>query len=163
LYTSATTPTFVLQKNRGEAFLPPEDRLWLGIISAPCLPIGLFWIAWTANSSISYWSSLVASSLIGAAFLGITISSYLYIIDTFEAFAASALSIGAAVRYVAAGIMVPVSIPMYRNLGAHWTLTLLGRVSLLLTPVPFVMYKFGGAIRKRSRVASKKFVGVGGN
>jgi MFS family permease len=143
-------------KADGLASLPPEDRLWFAIITAPCLPIGLFWMAWTSFPSISYWSSLVGSTLIGVAFLGTFISSYLYTFDAFESSAASALSVGAFVRYIAAGIMVPVSIPMYENLGVHWTLTLLGCISLILTPVPFVMWKFGYVIRKRSRVAKKE-------
>ena len=148
-------------KARDLVSLPPEDRLWFAIITAPCLPIGLFWMAWTSFPSISYWSSLAASTLIGVAFLGTFISSYLYTFDAFESSAASALSIGAVVRYVAAGIMVPVSIPMYENLGVHWTLTLLGCISTLLTPVPFVMWKFGFAIRRRSRVAKKKALADG--
>jgi MFS family permease len=148
-------------KAKGLLSLPPEDRLWFAIITAPCLPIGLFWMAWTSFPSISFWCSLVGSSLVGVAFLGTFISSYLYTIDAFETYAASALSVGAAVRYVAAGIMVPVSIPMYENLGFHWTLTLLGCISTILTPVPFVMWKFGYAIRKRSRVARNKALAEG--
>jgi MFS family permease len=148
-------------KARGLVSLPPEERLWFAIITAPCLPIGLFWMAWTSFPSISYWSSLAGSTLIGVAFLGTFISSYLYTFDAFESSAASALSVGAVLRYVAAGIMVPVSIPMYENLGVHWTLTLLGCISTILTPVPFVMWKFGYAIRKRSRVARKKALAEG--
>ncbi|KAF2095328.1 benomyl/methotrexate resistance protein, partial [Rhizodiscina lignyota] len=143
-----------IAKSKGQSHLPAEDRLWFAIITAPCLPIALFWMAWTLYHSISFWSSLVASSLVGIAFLGIFIASYLYMIDTFDSFAGSALAIGAVIRYVAAGAMIPVSIPMYENLGVHWTLTLLGCISLILTPVPFVMWKFGYAIRKRSRAAS---------
>ncbi|KAF2493039.1 MFS transporter [Lophium mytilinum] len=148
-------------KAKGFESLPPEDRLWFAIITAPCLPVGLLWMAWTSFSSISHWSSLVGSTLIGVAFLGTFISSYLYTFDAFESSAASALSVGAVVRYVAAGIMVPVSIPMYEKLGVHWTLTLLGCISTILTPVPFVMWKYGDAIGKRSRVARKKALAEG--
>jgi hypothetical protein len=142
--------------SKGLLSLPPEDRLWFAIITAPCLPIGLFWMAWTTFPSVSNWCSLVGSTLIGITFLGTFISSYLYMIDAFEATAASALSVGAIVRYVAAGIMVPVSIQMYEKLGVHWTLTLLGCIITILTPLPFVMWKFGDAIRKRSRVAKNQ-------
>jgi hypothetical protein len=34
--------------------------------------------------------------------------------------------------------MVTVSVPMYENLGAHWTLTLLGCIATPLAPVPYV-------------------------
>ena len=134
--------------------VPPEYRLWFSIITAPCLPAGLFIMGWTANPEISYWWSLAGSVLIGIPFLGIFISAYLYMMDSFEEFAASALSISTVVRYVAAGAMIPVSIPMYENLGIHWTLTLLGCLSAVLTPVPFVMWKYGYKIRKRSERAT---------
>lgn len=148
-----------IAKTKGQTSLPPEHRLWFATITAPCLPIGLFWMAWTAYASISYWSSLAGSTLIGISFLGIFAAAYMYIIDAFETHAASGLAIAACVRYVAAGAMVPVSLPMYKNLGVHWTLTLLGCISLIMTPVPFVMWKCGPAIRKRSRAASKKATG----
>lgn len=137
-------------RTNGHQSLPPEYRLLFAIITAPCLPIGLFWMAWTANESISFWSPLIGSTLIGVAFLGVFVSSYLYLIDSFGMYAASALSIATFCRYVAAGVMIPVSIPMYKNLGAHLTLTILGCISLVLTPIPFVMRKYGPAIRRRS-------------
>ena len=139
----------------GESGLPPEERLWMAMLTAPCLPVGLFWMAWTANHSISFWCSLVGSTLIGTAFLGVFVSSYLYMIDSFESHAASALSVSTFARYLAAGSMIPVSIPMFKNLGVHWALTLLGCISVVLTPLPFFMWKYGAAVRKRSRSAKK--------
>ena len=137
-------------KERGVSKMPSEDRLWIAIITAPGLPIGLFWMAWTIDSSISLWCSLAGSILVGSAFLGAMVASYLYLIDAFEGQAASALSVAAFVRYAAAGTMIPVSIFMYENLGVHWTLTLLACISLVLAPVPFVMLKYGPVMRKRA-------------
>lgn len=131
--------------------LPPEDRLWFAIITAPFLPVGLFWMAWTVSPTISYWSSLGGSVFVGIPFLGIFVSSYLYMIDSFEGLAASALSITTFVRYVAAGAMIPTSIPMYERMGIHWTLTMLGCFSVVLTPVPIIMWKYGSEIRKTVR------------
>lgn len=45
--------------------LPPEQRLFLCMISAPILVISLFWFAWTSYPHVSLWSPLVASSLFG--------------------------------------------------------------------------------------------------
>lgn len=143
-------------KANGRETLPPESRLWYAMLSAPCLPLGLFWMAWTAFAGVPYWSSLAGSMLIGVTFLGSFISSALYLIDSFEKYAASALAIATFCRYVAAGAMLPVSIPMYKNLGVHWTLTVLGCISLLLTPVPFVFYRYGHVFRQRSRNATRK-------
>lgn len=45
---------------------------------------------------------------------------------------------------------------MYDGLGAEWASSLVGFVALLLMPIPFVLYKFGPALRNRSRYAPTK-------
>lgn len=50
--------------------------------------------------------------------------------------------------------MVIVSVPMYENLGVHWTLTLLGGIATLLAPVPYFFKYYGAAARKRSKEAT---------
>ncbi|KAJ5957359.1 hypothetical protein N7501_011638 [Penicillium viridicatum] len=135
----------------GEKALPPEERLWFAMYGAPWLPISLFWMGWTSYPSVSYWSPLIASVAFGFSVQGIFISTYQYLIDTYELFAASALVSATFFRYIAAGAMVIVSIPMYSNLGVHWSLTLLGCISAVMTPVPFVFYKYGHLIRQRNR------------
>ena len=142
-------------KNNEPTSLAPESRLWFGIYGAPAIPISLFWMAWTTSPSISPWSPLSASVLFGYGILCIFISSYQYIIDSYEGFAASALASLTFIRYVAAGGMVEVAIPMYRTLGVHWTLSLLGGVSALLVPVPYLFYFYGGRIRGGSRWIGK--------
>ncbi|KAL1870023.1 hypothetical protein Plec18167_007541 [Paecilomyces lecythidis] len=131
----------------------PEERLWYAMYGAPWLPISLFWMGWTSYPSIPYWSSLASSVAFGFAVQGIFISSYQYLIDTYEQYAASALVSATFFRYIAAGVMVVVSLPMYKNLGVHWSLTLLGCVSLVMTPVPYIFYKYGRSFRKRSKTA----------
>jgi hypothetical protein len=93
----------------------------------------------------------VDSILIGFVSLGLFVATYLYLIDTFESSVAGALAIATFARYVAAGAMVPVSIPMYENLEVHWTLTCLACISLAVTPLPHAFYKYGGAIWTWSR------------
>lgn len=80
-------------------------------------------------------------------------SAYMYLIDSYEAYAASALTFVALVRYIAAGGMTVVGIPMYDNLGTHWTMTVLGGISALAVPIPYVLYWYGPNIRKRSKWA----------
>ncbi|KAE8419683.1 major facilitator superfamily domain-containing protein [Aspergillus pseudocaelatus] len=135
----------------GHNGLPPEERLWFAMYGAPWLPISLFWMGWTSYPSISYWSPLIASVAFGFSVQGIFISTYQYLIDTYELFAASALVSATFFRYIAAGAMVIVSIPMYGNLGVHWSLTLLGCISVLMTPVPYIFYKYGHVIRQRNK------------
>lgn len=146
-----------LAKAEGKTGLPPEERLWYAMYGAPWLPISLFWMGWTSLPSISPWSSLVASVAFGFSVQGIFISTYQYLIDTYEVYAASALVSATFVRYLVAGVMVVVSIPMYENLGVHWSLTLLGCLSLLMTPVPYIFYRYGERFRKGSRMARNPY------
>jgi hypothetical protein len=77
----------------------------------------------------------------------------MYMIDSYEAYAASALTFVALVRYIAAGAMTVVGIPMYENLGTHWTMTVLGCISALAVPIPYVLYWYGPNMRSRSKWA----------
>jgi MFS family permease len=133
--------------------LPPEFRLWYAMLGAPAIPISLFWMGWTANPTIGYWSPLLASVLFGYGILCVFISTYQYLIDTYEIYAASALTMITLVRYVAAGGMIEVTIPMYKNLGVHHTLTILACIAVVFTPVPYLFFRFGPWIRSKSKFA----------
>ncbi|KAJ5081749.1 MFS general substrate transporter [Penicillium alfredii] len=135
---------------------PAEERLWFAMYAAPWFPISLLWMGWTCYPGVSYWSPLIGSVAFGFSVQGIFISSYAYLIDTYERFAASALVSATFMRYIAAGAMVVVSIPMYTDLGVHWSLTLLGFLALLMTPVPYVFYKFGHVFRARSKAVAAR-------
>lgn len=79
----------------------------------------------------------------------------MYVIESYDLISASALGLMTFSRYGTAGVMTIVGIPFYKNLGTHWTLTILGCLGLLVTPLPYVIYFFGPAIRARSRYALK--------
>ncbi|KAL8946076.1 MAG: hypothetical protein Q9222_007478 [Ikaeria aurantiellina] len=140
-------------KARGGDRLPPEFRLWFAMLGAPAIPISLFWMGWTARPSVSYWSPLIASVLFGYGILCVFISSYQYIIDSYEGYSASALASVTLIRYVAAGGSIEYAIPFYKNMGVAWTLTILGAISALCVPLPYLFYRYGPRIRKRSKYA----------
>ena len=133
--------------------LDPEIRLIWAMCGAPFIPISLFWMGWTATPSISLWSPLAASVVFGYGILCIFISVYQYLIDSYELFAASALASVTLIRYVAAGGMVEVAIPMYSNLGVGKTLSILGGISAGLVPVPYLFWIYGKTIRGWSKYA----------
>ena len=142
-------------KEKGGDRLAPEFKLWYAMIGAPAIPISLLWMAWTAYPSISYWSPMIASVLFGFGIFLVFISSNQYIIDTYESHAASALAGITSLRYAAAGGMTVVGIPMYQNLGVHWAVTVLGCISALMVPVPYLFYMYGTNIREKSKYAAR--------
>ncbi|KAE8362639.1 major facilitator superfamily domain-containing protein [Aspergillus caelatus] len=133
--------------------LNPENRLWYAMIGAPAIPISLFWMGWTDYKNISVWSPIVGSSLFGFGSICMFISSYMYVIDAYEIYAASALGFMTVTRYCAAGGMTVVGVPFYNNVGVQWTLTILGIISAVMVPVPYIFWKFGKVIRGWSRYA----------
>lgn len=133
--------------------LERETRLLYAMYGAPTVPIGLFWMAWTTCPHISIWSPICASVLIGFGIISIFISAYMYIIDSYEINAASALTFAALVRYLAAGGMTVVGVPFYQNLGPRYTLTILACISAAVVPIPYALWKWGPSIRGRSKWA----------
>lgn len=154
LLALATTIPITLQSRKiiqRTGKLSPESRLWFAMIGVPTIPVGLFWMAWTTRASISCWSAIAASALLGFGILCVFISSYQYIIYTYEQLAASGLVFVTFTRYLVAGGMVEVGIPMYENLGVAWALTLLGILSAVLIPIPFSLFYWGPRIRQWSK------------
>ncbi|KAK5110953.1 hypothetical protein LTR62_005491 [Meristemomyces frigidus] len=144
----------VKAREQGKEKLEPEFRLWFSMLGGSfAIPISLFWMGWTARPDISIWSPLAASVLFGYGILCVFITCYQYIIDSYEIYAASALASITLIRYVAAGSMVIVGIPFYENMGVPYTCTILGCLSCLLVPVPYLFYIYGPKIRSYSKYA----------
>ena len=80
----------------------------------------------------------------------------MYLIEVYQIYAASALMFGSFSRYMAAGVMTVVGVPMYDKLGIHYTLTILACISSVMAPVPFLLYRYGHKVRQLSRQAQNK-------
>ncbi|KKK13082.1 hypothetical protein P175DRAFT_0469214 [Aspergillus ochraceoroseus IBT 24754] len=144
-------------QGEGNHLFKPETRLWYAMFGAAiAVPVSLFWLAWTSFASISVWSSIFAVAMFGFGITGVFICVYMYIIDSYEIYAASALTFVALTRYVVAGGMTVVGIPFYENMGTHHTLTILACLASILVPIPYVLYYYGHWIRSKSRFAVAK-------
>ncbi|KAK9464208.1 major facilitator superfamily domain-containing protein [Lipomyces oligophaga] len=140
--------------SEGRRSIDPEVRLWFGMLGGSIsIPIGLFWMGWTDYASVSIWSPLVASVVLGYGIVCIFTSVYMYVIDSYEIYAASALTLVTFMRYTVAGGMTEVGIPFYKNMGTHWTLTIMACLTVLLAPLPYALYIWGKKIRSFSKYA----------
>lgn len=135
------------------ASVTPEFRLWPAMITSPLLPISLFWLGWTDYEWISIYSGLGACFCFGIVLNALYVSSYEYIIDSYGEKASIALASVTMMRYLIAGGMVMAARPMYKGIGVHWTMTLLGCVAVVLVPAPYVLYKYGNGLREKSPFA----------
>ncbi|KAF6804021.1 MFS transporter [Colletotrichum sojae] len=132
----------------------PETRLWYAMFGAAVsVPVSLFWLGWTNFASISVWSAIFAVVFFGFGVTGIFICVYMYIIDSYEMYAASALTFVSLIRYIVAGGVTIAGIPFYERMGTHYTLTIMACIAALLAPIPYVLYYYGPWIRSKSRFA----------
>ncbi|UZJ52159.1 hypothetical protein CBS101457_001479 [Exobasidium rhododendri] len=131
--------------------VPPEERLKVVCLAAPCLIISFFWMGWTSFRSISFWSPMLAGSLLGFSVLNIFVGLFNYIVDAYLPLAASALA-GNTVMRSAFGAGFPLfTVQMFDTLTVKWACTLLGGLSILLAPIPFILIKYGPKIRALSK------------
>ncbi|BCS05482.1 uncharacterized protein AKAW2_81283S [Aspergillus luchuensis] len=135
----------------------PEARLWYTMLGgAPAVPIALFWMGWTSTSSISIWSPLAASALLGYGMTTIFVSAYLYVIDSYGIYSSSALGFMAFTRYLLSGGVMVAGGTIYENCGVPYTLSFLGAVSAIMAVIPYLFYFYGRSIRARSRHCAVK-------
>jgi hypothetical protein len=85
--------------------------------------------------------------------MAIYVSSYEYIIDSYQEHAAVALASITMARYLVSGGMALATRPMYEGIGVHWAMTLLACIAAILAPAPLVFWKYGDKLRATSRYA----------
>ncbi|KAL2786211.1 major facilitator superfamily domain-containing protein [Aspergillus keveii] len=134
----------------------PEWRLPPAIIGGAAFAGGLFWFGWGGYQSSVHWIVPTVSGLLaGFGLLCIFLQCLNYIIDTYLAFAASALAANSILRSLA-GAGFPLFAPyMFKALGVNWTGTLLGCVAVVLMPIPLLFYLYGSRIRQKSKFAAE--------
>jgi hypothetical protein len=85
--------------------------------------------------------------------MSIFLVAYMYIIDAYDVYSASALGFLVFTRYVVAGGVTVAGGPIYEAIGAHYTLTILGSISAVMAVIPYLLYIYGPQIRKHSKHA----------
>ncbi|KAK4442301.1 major facilitator superfamily transporter [Podospora aff. communis PSN243] len=138
--------------------VPPEYRLYPAMIGSVGLPLGLFWLAWTARRDIHWASPVVAIVPFAWGNLCVFVSTSQFTVDTYRGTViASASSANSLTRYGLAGAFPLFAVQMYTNLGINWATSLLGFISVALLPVPWVFFKYGKKIRSRSRYETPEY------
>lgn len=141
-----TVYKYLTKRNNGVS--EPEFRLPIANIGSVLIPTTLFWFAWTVNAR-SHWAIAMSSTFfygLGQVSLFNTIQNYY--IDSFEAYAASAIAAGSIFRSLVAGI-VPIFAPaLFEQIGYGWGISTFGFMALALAPAPLLFFYFGGRIRK---------------
>jgi hypothetical protein len=133
----------------------PESRLPPGMVGALALPIGMFAFAWTNSPDIHWAVSIVLSAPFGFGCVGVFLSCFNYLMDSYTVYAATVLAASAMLRsFFGAAFPLFVS-QMYGALGIHWASSVPAFLTVACLPFPFVMYKYGSVIRPKCKYAQE--------
>ncbi|KAH8600006.1 major facilitator superfamily domain-containing protein [Bisporella sp. PMI_857] len=126
----------------------PEFRLPSMLFFAFFIPITFFWYGWTTEKHVHWIVPILGLAPFGFGMIGLFMPVQTYVIDSFPEFAASGLAALTTSRSLF-GAFLPLAGPkMYESLGLGWGNSILGFIAVALIPVPALLYKYGGKIRK---------------
>lgn len=131
----------------------PEMRLVISIPFGCLLPVTLFWYGWSSSYRAHWASTIVSLVPFGIGIMGLFLPISTYIVDSYPTYAASATSANVILRSVVGALLPLAGPPLYDSLGLGWGNSLLGFISILMIPLPFIFYKYGAGLRKAERFA----------
>lgn len=131
----------------------PENRLYCSCVLSPLVPIGMFWLGWTADKHYILPALAVGCSTAGifATYLAV----FNYLADAYHRYASSALAAQSFCRNMFAAVLPLVAELMYKKMGFKGGSGFLGGVALALCVIPWVLLIWGPQIRARSVFASQ--------
>jgi hypothetical protein len=124
-------------------------RLSTTIYFAPFMPVALFIYGWTARPEIHWIVPCLSFVPFGFGLLGIFVPCQTYMVDAFLSTAASAVAALVCLRSIFGAFLPLIGPKLYDKLGLGWGNTVLGFITLIVTPVPFAFLKWGGYVRKK--------------
>ncbi|KAF9444904.1 MFS general substrate transporter [Macrolepiota fuliginosa MF-IS2] len=135
----------------------PEARLYCACVAAFFLPAAMFIYAWSSLRQV-HWSVLtVGITMFIAAMFVVYLAVFSYLADCYGPFASSALAGQSLARNLSATAFPLFTTQMYNALDYKWANTLFGCLSVLMIPIPFVLFFYGPAIRQRSKFSRQVF------
>ncbi|KAF2008410.1 benomyl/methotrexate resistance protein [Aaosphaeria arxii CBS 175.79] len=138
------TAKSVIRKGRE---LNPEHRLIPLLPVCFCMPIGLFWYGWAAEAKTHWVVPILGTVFVGMGINTLIMCAMTYLIDAHPLYEASAAAAGAATRSLIGAVLPLAGTSMYEALGLGWGNSLLGFLALIMCPLPWFFYKYGGRIR----------------
>ncbi|KAJ5551253.1 major facilitator superfamily domain-containing protein [Penicillium sp. DV-2018c] len=148
VFFTCSDKTVIHMTNMNGGIYEPEMRLPICIYLSPLLPIAFFWYGWSSEKGISWVVPVLGLVIFGIGFECIWLPTQAHIVDAYSQHAASALAALSVMRSVVAAFLPLAGPRMYQKLGIGWGNSLLGFIALALVPVPILIYRLGGRIRR---------------
>ncbi|KAJ3491954.1 hypothetical protein NLG97_g5493 [Lecanicillium saksenae] len=141
-------------KKEADADPKPEHRLPLAVAGSVVVPVGIFWIGWTAETHQHWMLPIIGTAILS---IGVTLAFMAvltYLIDAFGTYAASAVAASIMLRSLGGALLPLAGGPMFVKLGFGWGCSLLAFIAIAMIPVPIVFFTHG------ERIRHKRFFGV---
>ncbi|CCE64834.1 hypothetical protein TPHA_0I03320 [Tetrapisispora phaffii CBS 4417] len=144
---------YILPRMQNQTFVP-EDFLVINMIVAIFLPAALFVFGWTAG--VHWILPIFAEVLFVISAFTIFQSNFAYIAISFSDHVASVFAGNGLARAGFACAFPLFGQAMYNNLGSEkypvaWGSSLLGFISIGMSTIPFLLYKYGAVLRSKSK------------
>ena len=133
----------------------PEQRLTIAIPAAVLLPVGLFMFAWTSRPDIHWIVPIIAIFLFTIGIFIVIQCLFTYLAFSYPMYSASVLAGNDMARSMLATGAIHFSRPLYANLGVGSGTSILGSLTAACVAGVVVLWKFGPALRARSRFTVK--------
>ncbi|KAI8683886.1 MFS domain-containing protein [Fusarium keratoplasticum] len=134
--------------------LLPEDRLLMAMFGGVGFPITMFWLAWSAQYNQVPWIvPTLAGTFLSTSLMLIYVAIINYLTDTYTDYTASVIAANTVTRSAGSAAAPLFTNQMFSALGVGGGGSLIGGVATLLALIPFVFYKYGSRIRRKSKYA----------
>ena len=142
-------------KKKNNGIEKPEFRVPVMVPASLLVPIGLFMYGWSAQAHTHWIVPDIGICLFCAGVIVGFQCIQIYLVDSYTRYAASAIAAVTVLRSLA-GFSFPLFAPaMYKALKYGWGNSVLGFIAIAIgIPAPFMLWKFGEALRAKSRFAA---------
>lgn len=131
----------------------PEAQAIVMCAGSIAASIGQMGFSWTCLPTSIHWAVPIAFGIpFGFGNTIVFIYGSNYLAGAYGIYAASALSGNAFIRSVIGGTLPLAGPTMYKTLTPRWAGTVLGVLEIIMIPIPFIFWRYGGKIRAKSRL-----------
>ena len=131
---------------------PAENRLYPSLVASFVLPACLFAFAWTVRPSIHWIIPVILQGLTITTSNHIYSSANLFMMDAYgPLYGASAAGAAMLSRYTLSAAFPLFALRMYKVLGVGWATSLLGFCTLAMAPIPWLFWRCGETLRRRTK------------
>lgn len=138
--------------------MEPEDKLFGFLLASPLLAVGLWWFGVSVPSvanNVSPAISMVPIVFVGFAAVEFDTVLSGYLTDVYASYAASANAPMCFLRAIVSGVYPLFGRQMFEGLGGSNATFILAAMATLYVGVAFTFWKYGRAIRRKSKFAQE--------